>query len=100
MAGVGVTKIDLFKIDVESFEFKVLEAMAKAPRHLLPKQILIEVHFGFNGAPDTFPKEGQNFAGKALEFHSLVTSMGYKIAIRELNIYSDCCAEYVLIRDE
>jgi hypothetical protein len=98
MAGVGVTKIDLFKIDVESFEFKVLEAMAKSPKYLLPKQMLIEVHFGYT-RPETFPSKGQNYAGKAIEFYDLITSMGYKIAVRELNIFSDCCAEYVLIKD-
>ena len=104
MKGVGVSSISLFKIDVEGHEYKVLNALAKAPRHLLPKQMLIELHFQSNLLKGAFPngddpKEGQNVAGMALEVYGQFSMLGYKIALREMNIFSDCCAEYVLIRE-
>ena len=103
MAGVNVTYIDLFKLDVEGHEYKVLDALANAPRHLLPVQFLIELHFGWDGFigsyPDgTDPKKGQNFAGMALDVGRKFANMGYKLALREMNIFSNCCAEYVWIK--
>lgn len=102
MTGVGVSKISVFKLDVEGHEYKVLNALAAQPHHLLPKQLLIEVHFSYilegEHPLGDRPRKDQNFAGMALELYEQFDSLGYKIALREMNIYNDCCAEYVLIK--
>ncbi|KAI9325513.1 methyltransferase domain-containing protein [Zopfochytrium polystomum] len=103
MKEVGVETVELLKIDVEGYEFQVLEAWRTVPRHMLPRQILIEVHFWTREiAAQSEITEGAffppNWAHRALAFRRTIESMGYHIAYREMNNYSMACAEYVLVR--
>ncbi|KAI9362979.1 methyltransferase domain-containing protein, partial [Zopfochytrium polystomum] len=107
MTKLAITSVELLKIDVEGYEFETLEALALAPVHLLPKQILIEVHFwtaedmtqfNLGGKMDVVDYSKENWSDRAVRFQKLIASMGYHVAVRELNPLHGCCAEYVLVR--
>ncbi|KAI8916814.1 methyltransferase domain-containing protein [Entophlyctis helioformis] len=99
MKEVGVSKIHLFKIDVEGYEFHAFRSLEREPPESLPKQVLLEVHWGTEWPEQRFNIEKDSWLPRATSFYRSLDKMGYRIALRERNIYSECCAEYVLIRD-
>ncbi|KAI8925096.1 methyltransferase domain-containing protein [Entophlyctis helioformis] len=100
MKDLDVKKIHLFKVDVEGYEFKMFKSLEKEPLASLPKQILLEVHWGTRWpGQQSFDQDKETWLPYATSFYRGIDKMGYRIALRERNIYNDCCAEYVLVRD-
>nr|KAJ3417800.1 hypothetical protein HK105_000781 [Polyrhizophydium stewartii] len=99
MQDVNVPHIHLFKIDVEGYEFQTVKTLMQEPPENLPRQILMEVHFGSGMSHTGFDAEKDTWVKPATEFYRNMDKMGYRIAVRELNIYSDCCSEYVFVRN-
>jgi len=99
LAKLNLTKVDLLKIDVEGYEFNFFDTLKSSVRKHLPKQILVETHFATNFPNQQFKEKEGNFLPIVIDFYTSLMDLGYQIAIREKNIYSACCAEYVLIRD-
>ncbi|KAH6572729.1 hypothetical protein BSLG_008605 [Batrachochytrium salamandrivorans] len=99
MKDVGVKEIHLFKIDVEGFEFNALRTLQKVDKEALPRQMLVEVHFGAPHSFKTFNGDVETWVKPATDFYRAIDTLGYSIALRERNIYSDCCAEYILIKN-
>ena len=83
------------------FEFPFIDGMMKENRDLLPKEVLMEVHFTprLTAGPKYLPS-GDSWLPMATKFYRDIDKLGYRIALRELNIYDDCCAEYILIHDD
>ncbi|KAJ3412639.1 hypothetical protein HDV05_000450 [Chytridiales sp. JEL 0842] len=73
---VGVTKIHLFKIDVEGFEYKALTALSKEPAHALPKQMLLEVHFWDHMIGTDFAPQPNDWMHRATKFYRDLDKMG------------------------
>ena len=82
------------------YEFPVFESFKKIPKKLLPKQILVETHFSEDFPNQTFkPNEPKTWLLRIISFYKDILALGYQIALREMNVYSGCCAEYILILD-
>ncbi|KAJ3318724.1 hypothetical protein HDU76_000743 [Blyttiomyces sp. JEL0837] len=100
MADVGVNKIHLFKLDVDGFEWPILDMMEKAPRSALPKQILIELHLApWPYSPDIDVSKNETWIKHSVATYRQLDRLGYRIAWRELNFYGRVAAEFVLILD-
>ncbi|KAL2918136.1 hypothetical protein HK105_202063 [Polyrhizophydium stewartii] len=99
MHDVNVTHIHLFKIDVEGYEFQTVQTLLKEPRENLPRQILMEVHFGYQFSFFDYNPEKESWIPYATKLYRDMDTMGYSIALRELNYNGDCCSEYVFIRN-
>lgn len=72
MRDVGVSHIDLLKIDIEGAEFGVVKDILRGP--IRPKQLLIEYHY-------LLPEHRQNF-NDTVESVRLVREAGYKVFAR------------------
>ncbi|WPT12164.1 hypothetical protein PSENEW3n2_00003822 [Picochlorum sp. SENEW3] len=103
---LGVSTIDLLKIDIEGYEFDETAYWSiKDP--WLPEQIAIEVHHSqaiYSGkAANTdfsnllWPAHDLYLSDLALFFGHL-GHLGYAIASREDNPFGTCCAEFLLVR--
>ncbi|KAL5031819.1 hypothetical protein BDV3_000660 [Batrachochytrium dendrobatidis] len=99
MKDVGVSTIHLFKIDVEGYEFQTLRTLEKEPSDALPKQILVEVHFGAPFSYSDLDTRVDSWLKPATTFYRAIDKLGYSIALRERNPTSECCAEYILIKE-
>ncbi|KAJ3318723.1 hypothetical protein HDU76_000742 [Blyttiomyces sp. JEL0837] len=100
MSDVGVSKIHLFKIDVDGFEWPILDMMEKAPRSALPKQILIELHLApWPYSPGIDVAKNETWIKHSARTYRQLDNLGYRIAFRELNFYARDAAEFVLILD-
>jgi len=101
-------RIDLFKMDIEGFEWSLFEswpelADASAGKVVLPYQILVEIHFGTQ-FPELRPypvyAKNQYFRTPRdmvnLQAHFL--RMGYAVAVRDDNEHCPHCTELTLLR--
>ncbi len=73
-----------------------MKSLEEGPVSALPKQLLVELHFG-HGWPGQNPTAPE--PPTAQSFFQSIDKMGYQIALRERNMYNGCCAEYVLIHN-
>ena len=103
---VGVSKIDLLKIDIEGYEFDEMAYWSiKDP--WLPEQVAIEVHHSkviyssvvnnTNFSNLLWPAHHLDLSDLALFFGHL-GHLGYAIASREDNPHGGCCSEFLLVR--
>ncbi|KAJ3333611.1 hypothetical protein HDU76_006101 [Blyttiomyces sp. JEL0837] len=100
MADVGVTKIHLFKIDVDGFEWPIMDVMESAPVEALPKQMLIELHLApWPYSPGVDKTKNETWIKPSVKTYKQLRRLGYSIAFRELNFYGRVAAEFVLIHD-
>ena len=103
---LGISSIDLLKIDIEGYEFDET-AYWSIKDSWLPEQVAIEVHH----SQAIYSGKGNNtdFSNLLWPVHELYLSdlalffghlghLGYAIASREDNPFGTCCAEFLLIR--
>jgi len=92
------TYIQMLKMDVEGFEWSILEAVARAPHEDLPLQLLFELHTeGANPlavAPNVVKGKGRQQATQLLlDLHL----RGYRVINTEINHTDKACAEFTLL---
>ena len=106
----GAQRIDLFKIDIEGYEWPLFESWPElgdtnqVADMVLPEQILVEVHYrtqmvdlwppGHTGGSDEDFKSAQDIV--KLQEHLLIT--GYAVAVRDDNKRCKHCTELTLVR--
>ena len=107
MAELQHTRIDLLKMDIEGFEFPVLEALWRVPQlQLLPHQIIVEFHWRtqLNAAMpwgelqhtrDTSPGLG---TGDLTLIWTHLSDVGYVVVSRDNNPTCLHCCEFTLVR--
>jgi hypothetical protein len=114
MEHVSVKKFDLFKIDIEGFEFDVLstwgtEAESDLDTSYLPTQIVMEVHvqyyyFGTNAYRKDdlsnllWPMTPRMSVPELALFNAHLSDLGYGVVFVEKNLGCAHCAEVVLYR--
>ena len=108
---LGHKRIDLFKADIEGYEFGMFENWPKlsadgADQILLPMQVLVEVHFRTH-FQDLLPPHLRNQKKRSQEFRSPVhmvelqqhlLEMGYVVVYRDDNRMCKHCTELTLVR--
>jgi FkbM family methyltransferase len=67
---LGLSHIDLLKMDIEGAEYPVIADLTSAPEHLLPRQLLVEFHH-------FFPEIGVIATREAIE---TLRNKGYRVA--------------------
>lgn len=88
------------KMDIEGFEYGVLEAMVRSRRELLPLQIAVELHY--HTAFKLLPWYGRfiSAAEIAMFMDTLWRKGGYLLADRNDNRRCDHCSELLLVRPQ
>ena len=91
------TRIDLLKMDIEGFEWPILESWPELEEDEiseLPYQILIEIHY-----KSQFIRIDTPFAPRELvKLQEHLLKMGYATVVRDDNPYCPHCTELTLIR--
>lgn len=99
MRHLGLSAPPVFlKMDVEGFEYGILEAMVGARRELLPLQIALEVHYGTQMSQLSWYRRWISAAEIALFMDRLWRMGGYLLADRHDNPYCKHCTEVLLVR--
>jgi hypothetical protein len=107
-AGLGHSKVDLLKMDIEGFEYRVVESLYKdvlqgvtGAEQLLPLQISLEVHT--QSRVESFPELpwGRAPGLSAVELDAFwvpLTDLGYVVVSREDNRLCKTCSEFTAVR--
>merc|ERR1719188_1953828 len=94
---LGHDLVDVLKFDIEGFEWKLFQSEIFGLKSL-PRQLAFELHTQ-GSKPIAVPPhlvQGKDFVevnGLFLALHDV----GYRVVSKEMNIYDDKCAEFVLI---
>jgi len=102
-AKYGHKQIDLFKMDIEGYEFDVFDSLlSSAGLMSAPMQILVEVHYrsqmGFPGANVNGVEVDWKHEFDLFNLSSYLLKAGYIVANRDDNIYCKHCTELTLLR--
>ena len=104
---LGHKRIDLFKIDIEGYEWPLFESWPElsdshSPDVVLPFQILVEIHYqsGFDDLrnPGTARRSDFRFGRDMVNLQAHLLRMGYVVVERDDNQACLHCTELTLIR--
>ena len=111
---LGHKQVDLYKMDIEGFEWPILESWPELAAHkenkegsqvALPMQLLVEVHYRTHFAEvyDLYKPErtlGEPFKDPddIVEFQAHLLRMGYIVVERDDNALCPHCSELTLVR--
>jgi len=100
--------IDLFKIDIEGWEWPLLESWPLLEDQFasksisLPMQILVEIHYQTQFAAlrpkGVGPRRDFKFAADMVKMQTRLTQMGYAVGVRDDNRACRHCTELTLVR--
>jgi len=93
---LGHDSVDVLKFDIEGFEWKLFDTEILSGKSL-PRQLAFELHTE-GSVPKAVPPhlvKGKSFVEVNRLFLSL-HDLGYRVVSKEMNIYDDKCAEFVL----
>ena len=98
-----IKRIDLLKIDIEGYEWKILEedlvALWKEDESLLPDQIAFKLHTKYANAASVPPSVVENRGRDAVDsLFLLLAEMGYFVTAKDVNGGDPACAEFVVSR--
>jgi hypothetical protein len=105
---LGHTRIDLLKLDIEGFEWPLLESWPiltdpEAPNMLHPMQLLVEIHYQTQFAELRGPGVGGRgdfkFALDMVNLQARFLRMGYVVVERDDNKHCKHCTELTLVRN-
>ena len=95
---LGISRIDLLKMDIEGYEWVVLPAIMK---DFKPRQILVEFHTddGVNNVPQlaNLDPVTKNWAFPFINMMRTIDKAGYQVAMKETNVKCGHCCEFVLV---
>jgi len=97
MRHLGHDSVDVLKFDIEGFEWKLFSTEILSGMNL-PRQLAFELHTE-GSKPIAVPPhlvKGRGFVEVNRLFLSL-HDLGYRVVSKEMNIYDDKCAEFVLV---
>lgn len=107
--GFGKDKMPaLLKLDAEGHEFPVFhQTLRSMPQHLLPQQIVVEVHlmapyrvgYLYDYIGEGYHKERMKL-DKSMSLITNLTNSGYVVVHREDNWYDAACTELTLVKRE
>jgi hypothetical protein len=98
------SQIDLFKIDIEGYEFPMLDFWPdltdmNAPTAVLPMQVLVEVHYQTHMTElSGHPRIDWKFSTDLINLQTHLLKMGYIVANRDNNNRCKHCSELTLVR--
>ena len=101
---LGHNRINLFKVDIERYEFPMFESWptlsdSRSPGTVLPMQVLVEVHYKTH-----MPELSVNrridwkFGTDMINLQSRFLKMGYAVVVRDDNRRCPHCTELTLVR--
>ena len=97
-------RLDLLKMDIEGFEWSILESWSTLDPHgsqpvALPMQILVEVHYRTQ-MKDLADKDFEDFksASDMVRLSSRLNRLGYFTAVNDRNPYCPHCTELTLMK--
>lgn len=101
---LGHNVIDLFKADIEGYEFPMFESWSmltdyRSPKTVLPMQVLVEVHYQTQMeelATGTF--DDWKFGTDMIHLQARFLNMGYVVVVRDDNKACKHCTELTLVR--
>ncbi|EFJ42522.1 hypothetical protein VOLCADRAFT_97395 [Volvox carteri f. nagariensis] len=105
ISALGEHKIDILKIDVESFEFPLFGEWREHSRSL-PEQIAVEVHWheaylrNFEADLQSHWGRGEFGVTDLALFFLHLANLGYGIVSQEINEFCPSCSEFTLVRVE
>lgn len=94
---LGHDSLDVLKFDIEGFEWRLFETEILGGG-LLPRQLAFELHTQ-GSKPIVVPPhlvKGKGF-GEVNQLFLALHDRGYRVVSKEMNIYDDKCAEFVLV---
>lgn len=97
-------QIDLFKMDIEGYEWPVFDSWPvltdmHSPTYVLPMQILVEIHYRTQMKELAHTKYKDNkFSNDMINLQSHFLQMGFAVVIRDDNKCCRHCTELTLIR--
>jgi hypothetical protein len=107
---LGHKRIDLFKIDIEGYEWPIFESWPElsdtnqVADMVLPMQILVEIHYKTQ-MEDLWPpghkgkwRSDFKFAKQMVELQEHLLKTGYAVAVRDDNRRCKHCTELTLVR--
>jgi len=98
------TQIDLFKMDIEGYEFPLFNSWPiltdiKSPSTVLPMQVLVEVHYQTQMTELATDKRADwKFPTDMINLEEHFLKMGYAVVIRDDNKACKHCTELTLVR--
>merc|ERR1712137_927535 len=95
---LGHDSVDVLKFDIEGFEWKLFQSEILGLKSL-PRQLAFELHTQ-GSKPIAVPPHlvrGKDFVEVNRLFLAL-HDVGYRVVSKEMNIYDDKCAEFVLVQ--
>lgn len=102
MKELGHKRVDLFKIDIEGFEFDVFQDWRETDQNL-PDQIAIELHYhwakGYDWSHNLPKRKTVDTVSEMAVFYAHMANLGYGVVGHEQNS-GGCCAEVGLLRVE
>jgi len=97
-------RIDLFKMDIEGYEWPLFESWPllsekRAPTTVLPMQILVEVHYKTQMTELAVnAKKDFKFSNDMIHLQDRFLKMGYAVVVRDDNRFCPHCTELTLVR--
>lgn len=103
------SQVDLFKMDVEGYEWEILHSWPElrdidSPRAVLPMQLLVEFHYrtqmeslAVQGSPE-YSQYDFKYATDMVRMQSHLLKMGYVTVVRDDNPHCLHCTELTLVR--
>ena len=98
------TQIDLFKADIEGYEFPMFEAWPilteiSAATAVLPMQVLVEIHYQTQMPELSWHKRVDwKFSNDMVNLQERFLKMGYVVVVRDDNAMCRHCTELTLVR--
>ena len=92
------SRIDILKMDIEGFEWRVLQSLLELSDRDLPTQILFELHT--EGASPTYVPPSLVRGQTRREVVQLFLNLfdrGYRVVFKQLNVGDHRCADFTLI---
>jgi len=104
ITALGHARIDLFKVDIEGYEWPMFESWPllsekKSPDTVLPMQVLVEVHYQTQ-MPELSDKNRAEFkwSNDMIRMQERFLRMGYAVVVRDDNKHCPHCTELTLVR--
>jgi len=96
-------QIDLFKMDIEGYEWPIFESWPiltdiRSPTTVLPMQVLVEVHYRTQMPELSIHRRDWKFSTDMINLESKLLQMGYAVMVRDDNRRCRHCTELTLVR--
>lgn len=98
-ANLGHDHIDILKMDIEGFEWDILDELLQLPDSDLPHQLLFELHT--EGANPVFipPSVVKGKTRKNVnELFEKLYNRGYRVVFKQINPWEPLCCDFTVIR--